>query len=87
MGTKKYIGLTPNKEIDEIKNNFNILSYKTIFHPNSEFFHTVYLDQNQKKQLREETWEIIDRNTLRLISMKTIENNIPEGEQISLIWD
>lgn len=88
MRDKILIGLTPTKEISQIKAGLNRDYHKSsvLFKfPNSH--HVSYRDKNYAKQLREEVWEEVDQRTLRIVLIRSVKNNILEGEQISVIWD
>lgn len=88
MRDKILIGLTPTKEISQIKAGLNRDYHKSsvLFKfPNSH--HVSYRDKNYAKQLREEVWEEVDHITLRIVLIRSVKNNILEGEQISVIWD
>lgn len=88
MKDKILIGITPTKEIEELKSKLTTercrssVMYKF---PNS--IHVSYRDKNYIRHLRLEAWEEIDSKTLRIAQMNSIKNNILEGEQISIIWD
>jgi len=88
MRDKILIGLTPTKEISQIKAGLNRDYHKSsvLFKfPNSH--HVSYRDKNYAKQLREEVWEEVDQRTLRIALIRSVKNNVLEGEQISVIWD
>ncbi len=88
MRDKILIGLTPTKEISQIKAGLNRDYHKSsvLFKfPNSH--HVSYRDKNYAKQLREEVWEEVDQITLRIALIRSVKNNVLEGEQISVIWD
>lgn len=88
MKDKIFIGLTPTKEISQIKAGLNRDYHKSsvLFKfPNSH--HVSYRDKNYAKQLREEVWEEVDQRTLRIALIRSVKNNVLEGEQISVIWD
>lgn len=88
MRDKILIGLTPTKEIGQIKAGLNMDYHKSsvLFKfPNSH--HVSYRDENYNKQLREEVWEEVDSRTLRIVLIKSVKNNILEGEQISIIYN
>lgn len=88
MRDKILIGLTPTKEISQIKSGLNRDYHKSsvLFKfPNSH--HVSYRDKNYDKQLREEVWEEVDQRTLRIALIRSVKNNVLEGEQISVIWD
>jgi len=88
MRDKLLIGLTPTKEIAQIKDGLNMEYHKSnvLFKlPNSH--HVSYRDKNYQKQLREEVWEEVDPGALRISLIKSIKNNIQEGEQLSIIWN
>jgi hypothetical protein len=88
MRDKIFIGLTPTKEISQIKAGLNRDYHKSsvLFKfPNSH--HISYRDKNYAKQLREEVWEEVGSTTLRIALIRSVKNNIIEGEQISIIWD
>lgn len=88
MRDKILIGLTPTKEISQIKAGLNRDYHKSsvLFKfPNSH--HVSYRDKNYAKQLREEVWEEVDHITLRIVLIKSVKNNVLEGEQISVIWE
>jgi hypothetical protein len=94
MKYKNLIGLTPSKEMVSVKSKLHRHFYShrldsnqvEYFFPNG-YIKVMYLDNNNLKQLREETWEEIDKNTLRVRTMTFIKNGVREGEQISVIWD
>jgi len=46
----------------------------------------MYTDENYNMHVRTEEWEEIGRDSWRLILMRSISENVREGEQISLIW-
>ena len=88
MRDKIFIGLTPTKEISQIKAGLNmdyIKSNVLFLFPN--LHHVSYRDKNYQKQIREEVWEEVDQRTLRIALIRSIKNNVLEGEQISVIWD
>ncbi len=88
MRNKLLIGLTPTKEISQIKAGLNMDYHKSsvLFKfPNSH--HVSYRDKNYQKQLREEVWEEVDPGALRISLIRSVKNNTLEGEQISMIWD
>jgi hypothetical protein len=88
MRGKILIGLTPTKEISQIKADLNMDYHKSsvLFKfPNSH--HISYRDKNYAKQLREEVWEEVGSTTLRIALIRSVKNNVLEGEQISVIWD
>lgn len=92
MRDKIFIGLTPTKEISQIKAGLNRDYHKSsvLFKfPNSH--HISYRDKNYDKQIREEVWEEVweevDQRTLRIALIRSVKNNVLEGEQISVIWD
>ncbi len=88
MRDKILIGLTPTKEISQIKAGLNMNYHKSsvLFKfPNSH--HVSYRDKNYDKQIREEVWEEVDQRTLRVALIRSVKNNVLEGEQISVIWD
>ena len=88
MRDKILIGLTPTKEISQIKAGLNRDYHKSsvLFKfPNSH--HVSYRDKNYAKQLREEVWEEVDQRLLRIAIIRSVKNNVLEGEQISVIWD
>ena len=88
MRDKILIGLTPTKEISQIKAGPNMDShwFEVLYRfPNSH--HVSYRDKNYQKQLREEVWEEVDPRTLRIALIRSVKNNVLEGEQISVIWD
>lgn len=88
MRDKILIGLTPTKEISQIKAGLNRDYHKSSVSfkfPNSH--HISYRDKNYDKQIREEVWEEVDQRTLRIALIRSVKNNVLEGEQISVIWD
>lgn len=93
MNYKNLIGLKPSKEMVSVKSKLNRhhFSYGTEYSYDGKYsisyIHVVYLDNNNVKQLREETWAEIDKSTLRIRTMTSIKNGVREGEQISVLWD
>ena len=88
MRDKILIGLTPTKEISQIKAGLNrdyIKSNVLFQFPN--LHHVSYRDKNYDKQIREEVWEEVDQRTLRIALIRSVKNNVLEGEQISVIWE
>ena len=49
-------------------------------------YRVMYTDENYNMHVRTEEWEEIGRDSWRLILMRSISENVREGEQISLIW-
>jgi hypothetical protein len=93
MKYKNLIGFEPSKEMVSVKSKLHRhhYSYGTEYSYDGKYtksyINVMYLDNNNLKQLREETWEEIDKNTLRIRTMTPIKNRVREGEQISVIWD
>ena len=88
MRDKIFIGLTPTKEISQIKAGLNMDYHKSsVMFKFPKSHHVSYRDENYDKQIREEVWEEVDQRTLRIALIKSVKNNVLEGEQISIIWE
>jgi hypothetical protein len=88
MRDKILIGLTPTKEISQIKAGLNRDYHKSsVLFKFPDSHHVSYRDENYAKQLREEVWEEVDQRTLRIALIRSVKNNVLEGEQISVIWE
>lgn len=85
------IGLVPSKEFEELKSKLHVSFYKSPFFElfENEIMTTMYINDHdlRARQFRYETWERIDRYTIRILNMKFVRDDVFEGEQISVAWD
>ncbi len=91
MEQKTYIGLTPTKEMEEVKSGLCVIAGEVprrnpipIEIPKQ--FVCGYVDENNLHQLRVELWEELEESILTIKLIGSLKNDIREGEEIKFCW-
>lgn len=95
MEQKTYIGLTPTKEMEEVKSGLRVITgevprripiHKEIPREIPKQFVYGYVDEDNLHQLRVELWEELEESIITIKLIGSLKNDIREGEEIKFYW-
>lgn len=84
MEEKTYIGLTPTKEMEQVKSKLETFTDRMRYQPSNTFYALYYRDENKITQFRVEIWKEAEENILEISYIGYIKNGVREGEAINL---